>query len=171
MLRNLLSTMVLVCAFGLVFLGVAETAEAAGKIAFYCIPEGAVFDFDLEEAQELCTINPDGSGLTVLTSFPGIEALDYFAFSPDGSQIVVTTYFHNQEGNNPLYVMDSDGSNLLEVTFPGMWGSKVAWSPELPPTVAAISPFGQFVIVFMLGGVTALYFSRQRGQTSGLVGS
>ena len=38
----------------------------------------------------------------------------------------------------------------------------IAWSPEITPTVAAISPLGQLVIVFLLGAVTALYLNRRR---------
>jgi len=36
------------------------------------------------------------------------------------------------------------------------------WSPELPASVASFSPFGQFVIVFMLGGASALWMTKRR---------
>ena len=40
------------------------------------------------------------------------------------------------------------------------------WSPELPVSVASISPFGQFVIVFLLGGVSALWMTGRRTQAT-----
>jgi hypothetical protein len=48
----------------------------------------------------------------------------------------------------------------------GISFSSTAWSPELPTNVASISPFGQFVIVFMLGGASALWMTRRQQAAS-----
>ena len=166
--RRLISTLVLVCAFGLV-LGAAGTAEAASKIAFRCL---GIFD-GVSQDEEICIVNSDGSGLqrSNLQISAGAPS-----WSPNGSQIA-------SWGTDGLWVMDADfgnahiviSKNAMNLELGGVLNlnelGAPSWSPELPSTVAAISPFGQFVIVFMLGGVTALYFSRQRGQTSGLAGS
>lgn len=157
MLKNMTSLGCLIFLAGLV-LGFSGTAWAESKIAFAC---------DLPS--DICLINPDGSGLTNLTNTPNISEQSP-SWSPDGTRIV----FKIDLGNDPLadwwdglWVMDSDGSNRQRIADPGVFQdwehADPAWSPELPSHVAAISPFGQFIIVFLLGGAAALYLNQKRG--------
>ena len=177
--RRLISTLVLVCAFGLSLLGVTGTAEAASKFAYPC----STTTLDGFTAQQVCIMNSDGSGETQLTNFsqyeyqPGLggtQPHEAIAWSPDGTMLAYA-YIDSGTLVCKIAIIDAaDGSvlgELIKLRGCSPQPRPIAWSPEITPTVAAISPLGQLVIVFLLGAVTALYFSRQRGQTSGLVGS
>ena len=63
--------------------------------------------------------------------------------------------------------MDADGSNVTKLIdgLPfDLDGTPIEGAPELPSSVASISPFGQFVTVFILGGITALWVTGRRPQ-------
>ena len=85
------------------------------------------------------TIQPDGAGLTQLTTYgPGSDAYDP-QWSPDGSRLVGTLF---DGTGNRTYTMNADGSNpapLLGAQFQGMtdpvWspdGRRIAFHAELP---------------------------------------
>jgi Tol biopolymer transport system component len=75
------------------------------------------------------TINPDGSGLTLVIKNTGIAGFDHPRWSPDGTKIIFrgSPDFRNiQQG---LWIVDADGSNLTQVVggqpspnFPA-WGT------------------------------------------------
>ncbi|HUU97683.1 MAG TPA: hypothetical protein VM487_18260, partial [Phycisphaerae bacterium] len=82
-------------------------AEAAfpgvnGKIAFTTGRDGNY---------EIYVMNPDGSGLTRLTSNAAIDEAP--AWSPDGTEIAFQT---NRDGNYEIYVMNADGSGQTNLT-------------------------------------------------------
>jgi hypothetical protein len=97
----------------------SETPSPSGsKIAFHSAPDGDTFD--------IYTINPDGSGLTKLTT-AGTERNP--AWQPDGSKIAFNSH---RDGNAEIYVMNADGSDQVNVTnstaqdeFPD-WGVSAA---------------------------------------------
>lgn len=60
---------------------------------------------------QIYTINIDGTGLTKLTDTQGYTA-DY---SPDGERIV---FCDSSPGNGRLWIMNKDGSNKKQLTFP-----------------------------------------------------
>ena len=60
---------------------------------------------------QLYTINTDGTGLTKLTDTQGYTA-DY---SPDGEKIV---YCDSSPDNGRLWIMNKDGTNKKQLTFP-----------------------------------------------------
>ena len=166
--RRFITTMVLVCAFGLSLLGVAGKAEAASKIAYPCIPGG------FPGLLQVCLINPDGSGETVVTNFTTDrfgDGVPIVTWSPDGTQFAFCVPDLFVGGSCEVLVYNVDGTFSHSFLPQNYHYHQLAWSPEITPTVAAISPLGQLVIVFLLGAVTALYFSRQREQASGLIGS
>ena len=72
-------------------------------------PQGdkIIFTAQLSPDFELYSMDIDGQNLTNISNQPGEEA--DAQFSPDGSQIVYIN-FHG-EGNDPVYIMNSDGSN------------------------------------------------------------
>ena len=180
MLKNTISMAVLVCVCGLV-LGAAGTAGDEAKIAYPC--EGIAPFSDTQ----LCISNPDGSGAYQVTNFfiDYEQSIGSISWAASGSEIFFMRWTQSQEtipGINEegmyLFKINSDGTNLEVVNLERPINNSnsshtvpIAWTNNVPSSVAAISPLGQLVIVFLLGAVTALYFSRQRGQTSGLVGS
>jgi Tol biopolymer transport system component len=89
----------------------AAFSGANGKIAYEC--NGSV-----------CTIEPDGSGLTTLAT--GVAP----TWSPDGSQIAFVDRRSN--GNFQIWKMFSDGSGASQVTNFAMDGcvQDPAWSPD-----------------------------------------
>jgi Tol biopolymer transport system component len=90
-----------------------------GKITFVGNPPTG------QPATEIMTMNPDGSGLTQLTSdSPNLDP----SFSPDGTRIV---FAHAVGGgsNFEIFVMNADGSGKAQLTF----DSGTDWSPSFSP--------------------------------------
>ncbi|HEV2829565.1 MAG TPA: Calx-beta domain-containing protein [Pyrinomonadaceae bacterium] len=81
------------------------------KIAFIV---GGGFTFGLEQTtSEIYSINPDGSGLTKLTTDTGANR--GFSWSPDGRQIAFAST-RDPDGRSRIWVMNSDGSNQRRLT-------------------------------------------------------
>jgi Tol biopolymer transport system component len=57
-------------------------------------------------------MNADGSDLVQLTNDKSNSA--YPSWSPDGSQILFES--DRNDGNANIYVMDADGSNIVQLT-------------------------------------------------------
>ena len=150
-----------VCCFFVFLMTVgAGSAMAASKIVF---TQGV--------PSQIFVMNSDGSGLTNISndSFYNREP----SWSPDGSQIVFISDRASGSGDEDIYVMDADGSNVTRLTTDvGNEGVvdllQKEWSTEYPASVASISPFGQFVIVFLLGGASALWMTRRQQAASPL---
>ena len=142
-----------VCCFFVFLMTVsAGSAMAASKIAFTSSRDGN---------QEIYVMDADGSNQTNLTNHAANDESP--TWSPDGTQIA---FYSDRDGPADIYVMDADGSNQTRLTTDPQFASHPAWSPELPASVASISPFGQFVIVFMLGGASALWMTRRQHAAS-----
>jgi TolB protein len=71
---------------------------------------GIVFTSDRTDNWDVFIIQPDGSGLTQLTDFPGVDADP--AWSPDGRMIA---YRSRRDGSSDIFVMDPDGSNPINL--------------------------------------------------------
>ena len=74
-------------------------------------PHLGKYVWDLTPYMNIYEANPDGSDLRALTEGSSYHA--ECAYSPDGSQIVFAS---NLDGSMNLYRMDSDGSNLFQIT-------------------------------------------------------
>ena len=86
-----------------------------GKIAFHrVVGRFAIF-----------TINPDGSGLTMLTST--LSNNENPAWSPDGSKIV---FMSDRDGNFEIYSMNADGSGQTRLTNNTSADEFPAWSAD-----------------------------------------
>jgi TolB protein len=53
------------------------------------------------------------------------------AWSPDGKRIAFT--FADGTGDRDIYVMDADGSNVVQLTFDDGEDDSPCWSPVLKP--------------------------------------
>jgi TolB protein len=91
-----------------------------GKIAFASDADGGQGNWDIY------VMNPDGSGLTRLTSDPNVESRP--AWLPDGTKIAFERA--TADGSDPgIFVMNADGSGVKELVG-GAGGSKPAFSPD-----------------------------------------
>jgi Tol biopolymer transport system component len=80
----------------------------------------------------LYLVAPDGDGLRALTSCHWPYCWDDFAaWSPDGSRVAFIRHGESPDGAaGVLYVIDSDGSNLIRLSSPGVYPSPPTWSPD-----------------------------------------
>lgn len=69
------------------------------------------YKWDLTPYMNIYEANPDGSNLKKLTKGSAYHA--ECSYSPDGSEIL---YSSNENGSMNLYIMDSDGTNVRQVT-------------------------------------------------------
>ena len=85
------------------------------------------------EEDDLFVVDADGSNVVQLTDWPGGES---GSWSPDGSRILIDNYSrdysrrdYNRDYNTDLFVVDADGSNLVQLTdWPG--GEFGSWFPD-----------------------------------------
>jgi Tol biopolymer transport system component len=104
---------------------------------------------------DICTMNPDGSGVQNLTGALGSYD-DWPTWSPDGTRIA----FLRQQGapvTRNYYVMQADGSQVTQVTHHGAWNSDgfASWSPSGSRLVFAADPDGS--------GIWHLYLTSTSG--------
>lgn len=90
-------------------------SSSGGKIVFACY---------INQIDQICIMNADGSGRRQLTSLPATAF--YPSLSPDGQ----TVYFSsNQTGNFEIYSIDINGNGLKQLTN----GIGALYAPELSP--------------------------------------
>jgi hypothetical protein len=74
---------------------------------------------------EICIVELDGHSFFNATTFPGGNTSDYDpAFSPDGTRIA---FCSTRSGNSDLWVMNSDGADLKQLTFHPMADRRPQW--------------------------------------------
>jgi Tol biopolymer transport system component len=84
---------------------------------------------------EVAVIHPDGSGRTTLTHHPGFDLSP--DWSPDGQRIV---FVRTDNGDNEIYVMNSDGSDPVDVSNrPNSFESAPDWAGSTPGATAALA--------------------------------
>ena len=122
---------------------------------------GIVFTSDRTENWDIFLIQPDGSGLTQLTDFPGVDADP--AWSPDGRMIA---YRSRKDGSSDIFVMDPDGGNpvnlindpetSLDDEFAPHWhpdGETFSiYTDRFPPRGKCVSGYHQIVIMYPQSG-------------------
>ena len=89
-----------------------------GKIAFDALDQP-------EADRSVYTVNPDGTGLTELTT----QTNNDFApdWSPDGNRVA---FVSARDGNQEIYVMNADGTAQTRVTNTAAEEWQPAWSPD-----------------------------------------
>ena len=100
--------------------GSAERGSSACTVARIAF----VRDFPLEGRSDIYSIKPNGTGLTKLTQTG--EAWSP-AWSPDGTRIA---YDDHSDGDLEIYVMDADGSDVIQLTDNTVPDATPAWSPD-----------------------------------------
>jgi len=98
-----------------------------GKIVFTCQVDRQI------NHDQICIINPDGTGWKQLTNDLNYEYY-YASFSANGDQIVFSSSLPDRKGFN-IFIMNSDGSNMTQITL----GMGDFYAP-------ALSPDGQYIV-------------------------
>lgn len=80
-----------------------------------------------EEFVGIQTMNPDGTGKTLLTS--GINDRNP-AWSPDGARIAFDGQVTTGQGISDIYVMNADGTSVTQLTNDPADDANPAWSPD-----------------------------------------
>ncbi len=101
-----------------------------------------VFDFFTPAVGHIYSMNPDGSSISEIPT--GLESASNPEISPDGTRIA---FGGRRNGNDSLYIMGVDGTNLRAVTS-GVGGA--AWSPDDSELV--YSDLGELHIINAAGG-------------------
>jgi Tol biopolymer transport system component len=91
------------------------------KIAFICV--------DVQNVQQVCTMDTDGSNQQQLTSGTSTDYTS-IAYSPDGMQFAYATMGHGGGYIQHLGIMNADGSNQHTVTTQNTSAADVNWSPD-----------------------------------------
>jgi len=82
--------------------------------------------------EAILTVGPDGSaGGTVLLSDPNVVHYEHLTWSPDGRHLAFVGKFADApSGPSELFVIDADGSNLVQLTHNEADDDSPAWSPD-----------------------------------------
>ena len=102
----------------------AADIDESGKIAFVGNQSGSF---------QLYTMNPDGSNTFQVTNLAP-TALETWTpdFSPDGKRLTFCYGAPDSSGNlvTEIYVINVDGSNLVQLTHDGLFDCASRWSPD-----------------------------------------
>jgi Tol biopolymer transport system component len=91
----------------------------ASTIAFDGLPNS-----DVERDIYMVTVDPNPEQWAI-TNQPDFDC--YPSFSPDGQRII---YMAEHEGNRDLFIMDVDGTNIVQLTDDPTYDYEPAWSPD-----------------------------------------
>lgn len=83
-------------------------------------------DRELPGSPDVYAMNPDGSGVTRLTSDPSGDGMA--SWSPDGKQIVFVSDRH--DANFEIYVMNADGTGVTRLTNSSGVDAYPSWSKD-----------------------------------------
>ena len=102
----------------------AADVDESGRIAFVGNQSGSF---------QLYTMNPDGSNMVQITNLAP-TALETWTpdFSPDGKRLTFCYGTLDSSGNlvTEIYVINIDGSNLVQLTHDGLFDCASRWSPD-----------------------------------------
>jgi Tol biopolymer transport system component len=87
-----------------------------------------VFVTDRSGAPQLNVMNGNGDVIQLLATTPGPKTDP--VISPDGRKIVFTVGDISEGSTSPLWIVNSDGSGLKQLTFDGANDMRPTWSPD-----------------------------------------
>jgi Tol biopolymer transport system component len=98
------------------------------KIVFACNADQS------ENLSDLCVMNGDGTGQTVIIDTPSADEAHDPSWSPDGTKLV----YHLSGGGNGLFVANADGSSPTQIPVSSL-GNRPDWGPGegSPPAACA----------------------------------
>lgn len=102
----------------------AADIDGSGKIAFVGNQSGSF---------QLYTMNPDGSHMVQITNLAPTDLETWLPdFSPDGKRLTFCYGATNSSGNlvTEIYVVNVDGSNMVQLTHDGLFDCASRWSPD-----------------------------------------
>jgi Tol biopolymer transport system component len=102
----------------------AADSDADGKIAFVGNQSGSF---------QLYTMNPDGSHIVRITNLAPTDLETWVPdFSSDGKRLTFCYGATDASGNlvTEIYVINVDGTNLLQLTHDGLFDCASRWSPD-----------------------------------------
>jgi TolB protein len=110
--------------------------------------------------EAIFTVSPDGtSGEAVLLADPNLVHYEQLAWSPDGRRLAfVGTLAEAVNGWSEIFVVDADGSNLVQLTQNEVDDDSPAWSPDSTQIafrqadLDASAPVGSNVVVVRADG-------------------
>lgn len=114
-------------------LGAVASIVALGLVTVAAPPASATFPGRngriafVDETANISTIRPDGTGLRRLTSFGSFGYANNPAWNPAGTKIAFDRW---ASGNFDLFVMNADGSQLVQVTHRTSDEENPQWSPD-----------------------------------------
>jgi Tol biopolymer transport system component len=111
-----------------------------------------------DDNANICICKADGSDIRRLTNYP--DGVHEPAWSPDGTRIAFIRYRGNL--GPALYVMNADGSNVIQRDFSRGWPTYLTWSPD-GTKIACVMTSGDddsyIAVVGATSGPSSLLFS------------
>ncbi len=104
-----------------------------------------VYELAFVRGGQIFKVRSDGTGPVQLTS-EGVNSEP--AWAPDGSRIA---FLHQvgSSGDSQIYVMNADGSNVVQRTNAGWYNPSPPWSPDGTRIAFSSSRYGQYRIYVM----------------------
>jgi Tol biopolymer transport system component len=96
------------------------------KIAFHSNRGGGAGESDIY------VMNADGSNVTRLTNLTalGLGGAHFASWSPDGEKVVFNSFFNGGEQPREIYVVNADGTGLINLTDHASDDTRPDWSPD-----------------------------------------
>jgi Tol biopolymer transport system component len=96
------------------------------KIAFHSNRGGGVGESDIY------VMDADGSNVTRLTNLTalGLGGAHFGNWSPDGEKLVFNSFFNGGQLPREIYVVNADGTGLINLTNHGSDDTRPDWSPD-----------------------------------------
>ena len=96
------------------------------KIAFHSNRGGGVGESDIY------VMNADGSDVVRLTNLTalGLGGAHFASWSPDGEKVVFNSFFNGGQQPREIYVVNADGTGLINLTNHASDDTRPDWSPD-----------------------------------------
>jgi TolB protein len=123
----------LTCLFAVILTSCSSSAQSVKAIPTVMSPDHKiVYAADNGFSRDIFVMKSDGSGRINLTEADGYHGFENPVWSPDGNKIAFTgtVGFDLNTRENDIFVMNSDGSNVIQLTAHSGWNTHPVWSPD-----------------------------------------